>query len=258
MIESVKNLENGAELLYEKMPYKIKGSIIVCAGGGYVWLSPREEWPVARAFAAGGYQTYVLKYSVGTENAPLNTTPLEQLAWAVSTVRQMETSSSFVGVCGFSAGGHVCASLGVHWDDPELFAENKACRPDAMILGYSATSVLDIDDEQFNHILYGNSETMKNYLQTGNYINALTPPAFIWHTISDKTVPVKMSIEFAEKLIACGVKTELHLFPTGSHGLSLATPDVDDPEKKRFADAHVAMWMPLCLQWLEKEILGKE
>ena len=64
MPKSIKNNELNAELLYEEMPYKIKGAVIICAGGAYVWLSPREEWPVANAYAAYGYQTFIVDFLI--------------------------------------------------------------------------------------------------------------------------------------------------------------------------------------------------
>ena len=39
-------------------------SVIICPGGGYTHLSPREGEPVAMAFAAQGMQTFVLRYSL--------------------------------------------------------------------------------------------------------------------------------------------------------------------------------------------------
>ena len=41
-----------------------KGSVIICPGGGYQWLSPREGEPVAKAFAALGWKPWILYYSV--------------------------------------------------------------------------------------------------------------------------------------------------------------------------------------------------
>lgn len=55
------------------------------------------------------------------------------------------------------------------------------------------------------------------------------------------------SILFTESLAEKGVPVELHLYPNGKHGLSLATKEVEECEKGRFADAHVADWFRLCL-----------
>ena len=257
MFEEIENKELGTKLLYQEMPYKTIGSIVICAGGAYVWLSDREEWPVANCYAIAGYQTYILKYTTGAEN-PVGTLPLRQLAWAVKTARERATDQNkFVAVCGFSAGGHLCATLGVHWNDGEKFSkeEQSLIRPDAMILGYAATNDMDfhgLDDSEFRKHLYGDDEIIRKYLNCVDHVTNQTPPSFVWHTIQDEMVPVQMSIDFVQKLVDNGVYTEFHLFPDGPHGLSVATPNVDDPPKNRFSDSHIAEWMSLSQQWLSK------
>ena len=49
----------------------------------------------------------------------------------------------------------------------------------------------------------------------------------------------------------------LKIYPYGEHGLSLATKEVEEPEKKRYADAHVAGWFGQCAEWLEEMFGGK-
>ena len=66
-----------------------------------------------------------------------------------------------------------------------------------------------------------------------------TPPAFLWHTADDASVPVENSLLFASALDRCGVPFALHVFPHGLHGLGLAT---DDPQ--------VGAWTDLCARWL--------
>ena len=45
---------------YEKRP-----AILVCPGGGYVYCARSEGEPVAMAYAARGFHTFVLRYSTG-------------------------------------------------------------------------------------------------------------------------------------------------------------------------------------------------
>lgn len=45
-----------------------------------------------------------------------------------------------------------------------------------------------------------------------------TPPAFLWHTATDGSVPIRNSMEFATACWNNGVKAELHVFPEGPHG----------------------------------------
>lgn len=76
-------------------------------------------------------------------------------------------------------------------------------------------------------------------------------PAFLWHTAADESVPVQNTLMLADALARCKVPVEVHIFPYGVHGLSLATEDVDELAKGRLADAHVAQWMELCVRWME-------
>ena len=57
---------------------------------------------------------------------------------------------------------------------------------------------------------------------------------------------------FATALKRAGVPFELHVYPFGEHGLSLATEEVAETEKGRLPDAHVAGWISQCGAWLEQ------
>ncbi|MBQ7536056.1 MAG: prolyl oligopeptidase family serine peptidase [Stomatobaculum sp.] len=83
-----------------------------------------------------------------------------------------------------------------------------------------------------------------------------TPPVFLWHTAEDESVPVQNSLLFADALVKAKVPVEMHIFPHGVHGLSLATEEVAQPENKRFADPHVAGWFDALVRWMKmKEIV---
>ena len=125
------NLPLGARLWIADAPKDPKGMILICPGGGYQWLSSREAQPVARAFAVAGWAAAVVYYTVRETPAqpPLGTLPVRQLGEAVQAAKQRCPALPVL-VCGFSAGGHLAASLGVHWRELGL------PRPDGMILGY--------------------------------------------------------------------------------------------------------------------------
>ena len=125
------NLPLGARLWIADAPKDPKGMILICPGGGYQWLSPREAQPVAHAFTAAGWAAAVVYYTIREKpgHPPLGTLPVRQLGEALQTMQQRFPALSAL-VCGFSAGGHLAASLGVHWRELGL------PRPDGMILGY--------------------------------------------------------------------------------------------------------------------------
>ena len=237
----------------------IKGNVIICPGGAYRWHSPREALPVAKAFAAQGWKPWILYYTVSVHGETLGTAPLCQAAGAVRRVRAASPGRPVI-LCGFSAGGHVAASLGVHWNDECLFAgeDRSVIRPDGLILGYPVITAGKYAHRESMEMLAGPDPAAAegNLAGPGYYGleahgDAQTPPAFIWHTAGDSTVAVQNSLCFAESLAAKGVPFEMHIYPYGEHGLSLATMEVEEPEKHRYADAHVAGWFEQCVQWLD-------
>lgn len=218
------------------------GTVLICPGGAYEWLSPREAGPVADAFRNGGWDTALFTYTVHTPGGePLGTLPLRQLGEAVACLRQ--AGDGRVVVCGFSAGGHLAASLGVHWRSLEL------PRPDALILAYPVITEGRFAHQKSIDNLTGGEKDGFFSLETK--VGPQVPPVFLWHTVTDPEVPVNNSLLFAQALIEAGVSCELHLYPYGVHGLSLATPEVEEPVKDRFADPHIAGWFDNCLCWLD-------
>ena len=84
-----------------------------------------------------GYNVFIIDYSVKQSAAGYR--PLKELAEAVHTVRSnsgvWNIDPAKVAVIGFSAGGHLAASLGILWNDSEIGLPAD-CRPDALVLGY--------------------------------------------------------------------------------------------------------------------------
>ncbi len=83
-----------------------------------------------------------------------------------------------------------------------------------------------------------------------NQINAQTPPTFLWHTYEDASVPVENALLFANGLRTQNIPFELHIYPQGAHGLSLATEETDDG--RGLQDAHISGWIKLCTEWLHQ------
>ena len=101
---------------------RVRPGILIVPGGGYCVVSPTEGSSVARRFYGKGYQTFVLTYTTNLlQNDPLKTQPLQDISRAIRYIRlqaeAFRVKEDSVAVCGFSAGGHLCASLCVHWED---------------------------------------------------------------------------------------------------------------------------------------------
>ena len=227
-------------------PEKSKGTILICPGGGYLWLSPREAQPVAEAFINAGWTAAVLYYKTRPDanQLPLDVFPVRQLGQAIAQIRDLYPDSKVI-TCGFSAGGHLVATLGVHWKTLGLH------KPDAQILCYPVITAGEYTHPATMDNLTGGNALKNNFFSLELHVGAHVPPTFLWHTVTDTDVPVQNSILLAKALSDAGVKYEMHLYPRGVHGLSLATPEVEEPQKQRFADSHIAGWFDHCLTWLE-------
>lgn len=238
-------LQSGAGLQILPPVENAKGTVVICPGGGYEWLSPREGMPIANAFCSCGWSSSILHYTCfqAKKGVPIGTIPLHQLGEAVQVIRSKRPGQPVV-VCGFSAGGHLAASLGIHWQTLSL------PRPDAMVLCYPVVSAGEYAHRRsFSHLA---PEGEQGFFSLEAFVGMHVPPTFIWHTAADETVPVQNSLLLASALAKVHVPFELHVFPQGEHGLSLATSEV--AEGGRMPDSHVAQWFSLCIQWLDIQL----
>ena len=283
------------EYLYEReggeIPYlisymheddQIRPAMIVVPGGAYRQVSSSEGDIVARMFYGQGYNVFVLTYSVNPEDAePLHLQPLKDLARAVRIVRyyakQCQIDADKVAVCGFSAGGHLCGSLGVHFKDIEEespLLKEISCRPDAEILAYPVVTSGKYRNEESFLALLGEEPAKEEleYMSIEKHVTKETPPCFLWHTLEDRTVSVENSYLFAEACRKAGVPYAHHVFTEGVHGMSTAEKEWfeqklkerpgkwTEEEQRYIYDAldAVGMWTELAKRWLKKTLDIKE
>ena len=199
-----------------KMPNAaIRPAMLVVPGGGYQYCSDREGEPVALAYMAQGFNAFVLRYTADA------TTPIDKAlqdgAAAMDYLRanaaELEIDPQQIAAVGFSAGGHLVASLGTLLP--------KAQRPNALVLGYAAT------------------------------LGAMWTVAGRQEPDLHALVPVKNSLVFADALADHSIPFALHIFPTGAHGISLATACTSGPEASRVNPA-TAQWLPMSVDFLQK------
>ena len=214
-------------------------AVIICPGGGYNHVSDREGEPIAAQFLSMGYHAFVLRYSLAPHVFPAS---LKELASAVAMVRanadEWKVDPNRILVCGFSAGGHLAASLGIYWDSDflasSLSLSKEMIKPDGMILGYPVI-------------------TSGPFCHPGSFEKLLGDKAedtFLWHTAADQSVPVENSLLLAQALIQNQVNLEMHIYPVGCHGLSLATSEVSSPDG-RCVEPQCQSWVSLVKTWLE-------
>lgn len=200
-------------------------AVLILPGGAYRWTSPRETEPVALRFAARGWAAFALDYSCAPFSYP---TALREAALAMRCIREnaaaMEVDPHMVAALGFSAGGHLCGTLGTLWDAPELrdLGESALFRPDALGLCYPvAVSWGETHEESFENIAGGDA-ALRARLSLDKLVRPDMPPVFLWHTRDDQSVPCRNSIVLSQALDEAGVDFTFHLYRHGRHGLSTA------------------------------------
>jgi acetyl esterase/lipase len=160
---------------------------------------------------------------------------------------------------GFSAGGHLALSETLFYREAYAAVPGvnpDSGRPDALILCYPVVSSGGFAHRgSFDALLGENpAPALLKLLSLENQITDGLPPVFLWHTYTDQSVPVENSLFLAGALRRAGIPLEMHIFPEGKHGLSLAIPETEagDPAN---VNLHTAQWFPLCLNWLKATII---
>lgn len=232
-------------------PGKKRPAVIVCPGGAYLRRSDRESEPVIMQFLAMGYHGFLMDYSVAPSHFP---TSLMELAEAVAILREHSddwlVDPDRIVVCGFSAAGHLVCSLGVFWNQEFVYQAigrtAMEIRPSAMLLGYPVITAGEFAHQGSIDNLLGEqaSEEERRKVSLELHVTADTVPAFIWHTYEDPAVPVENSMLLASALRRAGVNFELHIYPHGGHGSSLANEETSGHGE------HAHLNIPSCQSWV--------
>lgn len=228
---------------------KARPAVIVIPGGGYAFLSDREDEPVAIKFFEAGYCACVLSYSINTPYP----TPLKEALMAVAYIKQNAdkygVDNDNVVAIGFSAGGHLAGLLATATEN-EINALPIGAKPDAVILSYPVITMGSFTHEGTRDIISNNGKLDLNKLSVENRVNKDSVPAFIWHTFEDDCVPVENSLMLANAYKKYGVPFALHIFEKGRHGMSLCNRETNDGNPWDIELDYVGKWFDLATDWL--------
>lgn len=239
----------------------IRNAILVIPGGGYHRVcSDREGEPIAMAFMPYGYNAFVLSYSVDRQK----TFPA-QLIEASLAIKHIKDNAEEYGinpdkvfVTGFSAGGHLAASLGTMWHIPEVYdatgMEYGYNKPAGMILGYPVIS----GDPAFSHpgsfanLLGEDNPTEEQLARVSieNNVDEKSIPMFVMHTSNDGVVPVKNALVIAEAYAKAGKTFELHIYPDAPHGAALGNA-ITANNNPKYDNPQIAKWIDDAVKWAE-------
>ncbi len=219
-------------------------AVIVCPGGGYGALAMDHEGvQIARWLNSMGVHAFVLKYRLGPRHH--HPAMLDDVSEAFRMVRaragEWGVDGKRVGVWGFSAGGHLAATISTHF--------TKETRPDFAILSYPVITC----SEAWLHKgscrnLLGDAPDPKlvELMSNEKQVTKDTPPTFIFHTTDDQTVPVENALAYYTALHKNGVEVEMHIFEHGRHGVGLAP-----------GDWVLSSWSDLLAKWLVRHGITK-
>lgn len=230
--------------------------VLICPGGGYEMLSQREAEPIALRMNALGFHACVLWYSLAPMTFPA---ALLDLAEAMKYVRthaeEWNVDADRVIACGFSAGGHLAASLGVYWNKSlirrYLPYSPEEIQPNGLLLNYPVIVAGKFAHEgSIKNVLGDTKEFTQDDVSLEKLVSADVPPVFMWHTYEDGCVPPENSLMMADALRKAGVPLELHLFRRGGHGLSLATKETAWANGEP-VQAECQIWPQLFANWME-------
>lgn len=235
--------------------------VVICPGGGYSYVSAREGEPVALRLLGSGIAAAVLEYACSGVHYPVQ---LLQVLAAVTYIRrnhrELHIHPKRIAVMGFSAGGHAACSAGLFWQEgfvqETLGIQEGEDRPDGMVLCYPViTSGEYAHRGSFTCLLgEGPDPALLEKVSLEKQVTKAAPPAFLWHTAEDGSVPVENSLLLAAALHREGIPVEMHIYPRGHHGLSLCDDTVNKPADVTDAAKYCSGWIWHCIRWI-REVL---
>ncbi|ANH82112.1 1,4-beta-xylanase [Niabella ginsenosidivorans] len=227
-------------------------AVVICPGGGYAILAfDHEGTQVAQTLNEWGMTAFVLKYRLPDDRAMVDKSiaPLQDaeraMQWVREHAKEYNVDIHRVGIMGFSAGGHLAATLSTHYNDPLINNPRKiSFRPDFSVLVYPVISFSDsIGHTGSRNNLIGKSPSQKMIERFSNelHVNKNTPPAFLVHAKDDKTVPWRNSEDYYEALLKNGVPAKVYYYEAGGHGFGLHNKTSD------------VLWAGLLKEWLQQQ-----
>lgn len=201
--------------LYAPRGKNTGAAVVVFPGGGYQILAiDLEGTEVCDWLTASGVTCVLLKYRVpDTGPYPKSPAALQDAQRAVGLVRahaeEWGVDAKRIGVLGFSAGAHLAAALGTHFEkrlyDRVDAADDLSCRPDFAVIVYPG--YLALADGNFAP----NADIQ---------VTERNPPSIIVQT-EDDPVHVENATVYFLALKNAKVPAELHIYAEGGHGYGL-------------------------------------
>jgi acetyl esterase/lipase len=228
-----------------------KTAVVVAPGGGYEHLAwAKEGTDYAQWLNARGVTAFVLQYRLGPKyHYPVELEDAQRaIRWVRAHAAEYGVAVDHVGMMGSSAGGHLTATAGTHFDEGKAGAadvvERQGSKPDFLVLAYPVITLEEpaAHSGSKKHLLGDDPDPkLVALLSDETQVTKETPPTFLFATTDDKTVPVMNSVMFYSALVKAGVPVEMHLFQRGAHGAGLAA-----------ANPALSVWPDLLAKWMRE------
>ncbi|MFM2476456.1 alpha/beta hydrolase [Celerinatantimonas sp. MCCC 1A17872] len=233
--------------------------VIIAPGGGYERVViDKEGVDMVKPLNERGISVFILNYRLpGDGFANQEWVPLQDAQRAIRLLRAnaklWQLKPQCIGVMGFSAGGHVAASLATQFNlasyKPIDVIDEQSARPNFAALLYPVITM----NHQYTHMgsrehLLGTNPSAQQIKQSSleNAVTINTPPTFIALANDDHSVPPMNSIKFYEQLHSHHVLAEMHIFERSGHGFGI-----------RKAQGNAKLWPELFLNWFSALDLPK-
>jgi acetyl esterase/lipase len=226
-------------------------AILIVPGGGYLYEAiDLEGFAPAALFAAHGITAFVLTYRLPSEGwAHRSNVPLEDAQRAMRIIRARVQDYGLeptrIGVLGFSAGGHLAASLATEFAKAVYSSmdaiDGYDARPSFAALLYPVITMLPpFAHEASRERLLGLNPTtdMRTAYSVERAVTVETPPTFLCAAEDDSDVPVENTLMMFTSLKAAKIAAGMHVFEKGGHGFGLGP--TTEP---------VSQWPELFLRW---------
>ena len=190
-------------------------AVVICPGGGYGGICTHTEGtPIARHLLQRGIAAVVLKYRLpqGQHDVP-GSDARAAIELTRRHAQDWRLDPSKIGIWGFSAGGHLAATVGTLARGDQ--------RADFQILFYPVISMQDGVTHQGSrrNLLGGQPEReLIDRYSLELQVSRETSPAFILHAASDTVVDPLNSLRYYEALVREKVPAVMHFYQHGGHG----------------------------------------
>lgn len=232
-------------------------ALLTIPGGGYIAVSVLNEGlEVAQRMTAAGYTVFVLVYRLPAEGwSGRADVPLQDAQRAMRVIRSRAGLYGFdqkkVALVGFSAGGHLGASLATGYAEEVYAPRDQVDQLDARPLAAGLIYPVIALDGPYAHrgsaaLLLGPNPSSELFARRNpaKHVTPNTPPVFLVHALDDTSVPMQNSWLMLDAMKSAGRSAEAHFLPTGGHGFGLGK-----------AGERTGEWPGLFTSWLDQEVL---